>query len=409
MTTERAPTSAPDPAAEGLDPALLDPAAAVRDGHTTPFPAVTEGGPAATAPESGDSYAAQSREAFTAAQEAGRAFARRVGHTATSKFVRRGEASGTGDGSAEGAAPTREAWGERAKAAKNRTMNRLENRWQKRAEKREDDRLDRQHDRAQARIDRHDRKVKKQMDKIDDKLDLRVHKRTMTRRDFRKYKMNKQIQKDVAKAKAHSDKIMEKKRLKGEDKAIKIEAKNVKIRAKADVRRRGVEHASALRLNREFDRREADKRKADEMRRRILNPDDWRKEKAEKRRERVQRARKMGGKVLHGANVATKVAVGASLAGGETAAKVARGSAEAVKNDERAKYVKLRAELGWAAVRKSMGEAMAAASERLLPTQAEQAAIDNGELPMDSAAEVSVDLHPAGEAADAEGKVLTHA
>lgn len=411
MTAERLSTPGTDPA--------LDPALAARDGHTQPLEAIPGDGPAPTggeapatpAPEAGSSYVDQSREAFRDATEAGRAFARNVGRSAVSRVVRRGagESSGTGDGSAEGTTEARKEWGERAKDAKARVMTRLEDRWADRQKKRQDEKLDRQAIHAQNKVDRHDRRVQRKMDKIDDKLDLEIHKRTMTRKDFRKYKLNKQIQKDVAKANAASEKYRKKQEAKAFDKGLKIEAKNEKSREKAKAARLAVDIKTAHRMNRRFDQNEASKLKAEEMRRRLANPEAWATEKAERRKARIAHARKVGGKVLRGADVATKVAVGTGVIGGETAAKVIRGGAEAVRNDERARYLKMRAELGWAAVRKTLGDQLAIASERLLSNRAEQNAIDHGEMPITDNAEVSVDLHPEGENTDDGERVLTNA
>jgi hypothetical protein len=383
--SERSPSADPLPiqggelAADGQAP-ILDSSLASNDGHTVPMEAVpgdvTTGPIAGAAPEvapsegSGTSFMDQSRESFRDARERGTQSARRLGASAVSRVVQFG------------------------KKRAERTMQNLDSRWEKRKTEREEERRDQTMARVDRRNERSAQKQKKELDRIADRLETRISKRTMTRKEFGEYKAQKQTKREQEKA----QEIAQKQKARQDDKQLRrnisIAQHNRKDVDKAAAARGKAELDAAYRMNRDFDKTSKWERQAQERIDRLTNPEAFREADKQRRQERVQRAKRTGAKVV-------QVAVGAGAVGGEFAAKHSKGVVEAIGSDERVKYAKLRAELGWAAVRSTL-ESVSTSSRAWLRegfniSNAELAAfINNGELPGSEGAEVQVVLHDDG-------------
>jgi hypothetical protein len=443
MSAESGPNGTqPLPAVEGdpaADPANLDPAQAGQPGEAIP----AEVGPVmpVVADESlpRDGYVRQSREAYKDAKERGKQFVQHVGHAVTPKFVRlrkkgSAETTDTAESTPDDVKETRISWKDRATAAGNRTMRRLENRWEKRQQVRENDRYTRKGERImrlnerddqrhQKRQDRVNRKRQEDVDRRTDRLDDKFHKATMTRKEFRGYREQKQARQSAEQEKAMWAEWRAQQEAKQRAKRVKQYVREHEAQQKAAAKTEKAERKAAARaegparkMNQRYDERQtqAATLRAEQARIAKFRDDpeaytQYLKEQAdqkhERRQARVQRVQKIGGKILHGANVATKVGLGAAVNGGEISALYGMYAAEAIGKDERVQYAKLRAELGWVAVRKSLGEILSKAGERVMPTSKEiDTMAQTGEFELAPGVEVSVDLHPA-EPDGAEAKV----
>lgn len=417
--TQPLPVVEGDPAATNLDPALaelpVDPAVA----EAPIVPPNPEDIPARP-----DGYVQQSREAYQDAKEQGKQFMQDVGRAAVSKVVRRkrGSAEATGDAESnpDDAEATRASWRGRAAAAKGRVATRLEDARTKRVAehtRRKEDRRDRRQERKDDRVEQ---KRQEDVDRRADRLDDQIHKATMTRKEFNEYKFQKQARKD----KERDDKMWAdwraQREAKQRDKRVKQyvreHAQQQKAAAKAEkAGRKAADRAQgkAFKMNERYDERQAKAAQLTAERDMIAalrdDPEAYAnflkkqaQEKHERRHARVVRAQKIGSKIVSGANLATKVAVGAAVSGAETAAIHGMYAAEELSKDEKVQYAKLRAEIGWVAVRRSLGEVLAKAGERVLPTTQElETVAQTGELPLTESGEVSVEIdHDEGAAAE---------
>lgn len=426
--TQPLPVVEADPAA---DPAVLNPAEAGQPG--APGAEGSTGMPIAEdepLPER-DSYVQKSREAYQDAKEQGKQLMQDVGRAAVGKVVRRkrGSSETTGDGESTTGDPeaTRASWKERASAAKGRAATRLENRWEKRQQERETARKQRIAEHTRRKDARETQRRQEDVDRRADRLDDQMHKATMTRKEFNQYKYNKQARKDKerddkmwADWRAQQEAKKRAKQQKAELKVLNAAHKENRKFDKHQAREVAKAHSTGLKENERFDRGRAKAAQLKAERDMIAalrdDPEAYAQflekqadAKREKRHARVMRAQKVGGKILHAADVATKVAVGAAVSGTETARRHGKNAAEALSNDERVQYAKFRAELGSVAVRKWLGESLANAGGRILPTAEELDKVaQTGELPLteDGAVELSVEInHDEDDAAAAEPKV----
>lgn len=422
-----------DPAAEAanqnLDPALHGQPGVPAPVEGTPGGAAPEANAEAPAAEQRDGYVKQSREAYDQAKENGKQFMRNVGRAAVSKFVRfrrKGskEATEGGESTPGSAEATRTTWKDRATAAKGRATKRVEQYRENRREARINAHYARKGKRIMRQNERADQKRREDVERRADRLDDQAHKATMSRKEYNAWKYKKQARKDYERDQKMWADWRAQKEAKELAKRVKKAVHNSEARAKvaAKAEKAGRKAAAkaegkAYKMNEKYDERHAraavlraERARVERLREDPAEYAKYLKAEADRKRERrqarVQRVQRMGGKVLHGANVATKVAVGAAVNGGELAASHSVNAAEALKQDERVQYVKLRAELGMVAVRKSLSEVLAKASERLLPTTQEvETMAQTGELPLTEHGEVEVSIDHAEQHEDEEPKV----